>query len=57
MITLFIIPYCTVLSLGEVSFQLHTAAIGRVALTAPVVKFIVVLRCGAHEDTAGTLNA
>jgi hypothetical protein len=41
-ITLPIIPYCTVLSLEKVPFQLRTIALDWEALTAPVVKFFLV---------------
>jgi hypothetical protein len=49
MITLPIIPYCTVLSLGKVPFELRTVAIDWEALAAPVVKFSLTLPCGARE--------
>jgi hypothetical protein len=57
MITLPIIPYCTVLSLGKVPFQLGTVPIDWEALTAPVVMFILILPCGVrHVNTEGTLS-
>ena len=57
MITLPIIPYCIVLSLGKVPLSIgyYRSRLGSSDRRLSV-KFILTLSCGGHMSTAGTLS-